>query len=98
MIYTGRASLHTSITLTLHLGRVKTAYTSCKESFFVRAQNDSFSDVHALFVARKKSLCPRISFSLIQGQKLLKFYFCGTTLIAGLRRPLNCVLTYTSPW
>ena len=27
-------------------------------------KNDSFSDVHALFVARKKSLCPRIIFHL----------------------------------
>lgn len=53
---------------------------------------------HDLFLARKKSFRPRISFSLIQGQKLLKFYFCDTTLIADLRRPLNCVLTYTSPW
>ena len=60
-----RAGVFTHLdSATLHLGRVKTAYTSCKESFFVRAQNDSFSDVHALFVARKKSLCPRISFHL----------------------------------
>ena len=90
MIYTGRASLHTSITLTLHLGRVKTAYTSCKESFF-------FGRARPL-CSTKKSFRLCIRFSLIQGQKLLKFYFCGTTLIAGLRRPLNCVLTYTSPW
>ena len=61
-------------------------------------KNHSFSDVHALFVARKKSFRLCIRFSLIQGQKLLKFYFCGTTLIADFDRPLNCVLTYTSPW
>ena len=72
MIYSGRASLHTSIPLTLHLGRVKTAYMSCKEAFFVRAQKCFFTGHARPLCSTQKELSSLYKIFTYTGTKALE--------------------------